>query len=166
MDKLINIDQFLLSENGSSIQEVRFYKIVWIGYCHPVVVLVGLLGNLVVLLVLPQLTYAMSDKSRVQYICLAVFDLLTLLNFHFLQVFLGDSLYYATRGRYYFYLEKVTHISCKLCWFNWYLLMCLASYCDLEFCVERAICVLGSFTRSGFPSSSARRSSSRSSPST
>ena len=26
MDKLINIDQFVLSENGSSIQEVRFYK--------------------------------------------------------------------------------------------------------------------------------------------
>ena len=139
MDSFINIDTAYLISNGSILNEVRFYKRIWFSYFHPVTVFTGLISNLFVLLVLPKLKYALSDKSRFQYQCLATFDFMTLLTFHFLQVFLGDSMFFASTGQYYIYIDKMGSWPCKLSWFNWYLFMALANYCYVEFCIERAI---------------------------
>ena len=139
MDSIINIDPKHLISNGSSLNEIRFYKRIWIGYLHPPIVFVGLITNLMVLVILPKMTNTLSNKSRFQYMCLAGFNFLTLMTFHFLQVFLGDGLFFASNGKFYFYLEKTGTISCKLCWFSWFLCMALANYCYVEFCIERTI---------------------------
>ena len=142
---MINIDTKHLISNVSGLDELRFYKRIWIGYLHPPIVFIGLLSNLIVLIVLPKMKDSLSDKSRLQYSCLAGFNFMTLLTFHFLQVFLGDGLFFATNGEIHLYIEKMGRIACKLCWFSWFLCMALANYCYVEFCIERAISVSAPF---------------------
>ena len=129
------------TENETDYKELRNYKSFWLVYLHPLILFTGILSNFAVFCLMPKINNSLTFKIRMYYISLAVFDFLTLISYHLLQVFLGDSLYLATNGANYLFIDKKWTFSCKMSWFIWYFFMSSAGYCYLKFCIERMLIV-------------------------
>ena len=139
MDLSIAVEPRHLISNATISDHVSTYKNFWLSYMHPVVLFVGIITSFTILMVMPKLNASLNKKSKSYYTCLAGFDLMALITFHLLQVFLGDSLYLLTKGKFYFYFDKLGTFACKFSWCVWYFFLANSSYCYLEFSIERMI---------------------------
>lgn len=99
---------------GAAKVDLNWYTIWVISYLMPPVILLGLVGNSLTQVLLVKWPECVSRRSRQHLLFLAFCDNGFLFWFHFLRVFLYDSLYVYSGGSWYYALE-IEHLSaCKL----------------------------------------------------
>lgn len=89
----------------------RYYN-VYMRYVLPPVLLLGLLGNPLVVVVFAQRSVLVQSRLRFYYLLMAVCDWLFLLDWP-LTGYLGDGLYLETGGAVYVYVEQLSVLWCK-----------------------------------------------------
>ena len=81
-------------------------------YVLPPVLLVGLLGNPLVVAMFSQRRVHVQARLRFYYLLMAVCDWLFLIDW-VLPGYLGDGLYYESDGAFYMYVDQLSVASCK-----------------------------------------------------
>lgn len=81
----------------------------------PVVLVVGLTTNPIIFCLMRRRSIAVSRRTRMYYLTIAVADFLILLSVHLGQGFLGDGLKWASGGAVYLYIPRINNIFCKVC---------------------------------------------------
>ena len=89
------------------------YYYAYMCYVLPPVLLVGLLGNPLVVAMFAQRRVHVQARLRFYYLLMAVGDWLFLIDW-VLPGYLGDSLYFESGGAFYVYVDQLSVASCKV----------------------------------------------------
>ena len=108
---------------------------------EPLLIIIGLTGNILVLVVMPKQGVLASKSAKFYYITMAIANFLDIIVGWFIRSFLSETLSMYTNGAFTIDLYKYSTWSCKMVFGIWTWLEILANYTLVAMGIERIIAV-------------------------
>ena len=113
-------------------------RVFLIGF-EPVLILVGLIGNALVLIIMPRKTVMAAKSAKFYYMLLAFADLMDIIIGWLLRSFISETMYIYTNGSFHFELYKQSSFTCKLFFGLWTFFETISDYTLVAMGIERII---------------------------
>ena len=114
---------------------------VFLGGFVPVLIMIGLIGNSLVLVIMPNQAVLASKSAKFYYIIIALANFFDIIFGWLIRTFLSETLALYTTGSFSLTLYKYTTWSCKILFGIWTWFEILADYTLVAMGIERIIAV-------------------------
>ena len=121
---------------------ISLYQICWFSYLLPSFLIVGVIGNLLVLIIMSSKGVFVSSRSKDYYRILSVLELTNICFNHFLKCYLSDGLDITTEGKFSIYLQNISKWHCKFWHGLWTIITSVTEYTIMMYCVERCLAIM------------------------
>ena len=108
-------------------------------FFDPIFIMIGLIGNAIIIIIMPRKEIKVGKSPRFYYISVAVADFINIFNSWFLWAFFKDSLYMWTDGKYSINIAISHIISCRTITTIWVFSEIYSDYSVLALSIERVI---------------------------
>ena len=115
-----------------------YLKLMFIVY-EPIVITIGLIGNLIVMVVMPRKSVKVAATLKFYYVSIAIADFIDIFNSWFLWVILSDTLYLVSGERFSVNLVTLHSFTCKGMVLVWAISEVYSDYSVTAMTIERLI---------------------------
>ena len=145
-DPNVSMDQHVDHINSG----IPFYRYIWYVYFLPACIILGTIDNLMALWALSNKTVTINKKYRSYYQVLSLLEILTILGCHFLDSYLGESLFLTSGGKYSLYVSRLSDFQCSFWSGMWTFITSITQYTVMMYCVENCFSILDAFNKPKF----------------
>ena len=118
-----------------------WYYRIWLVYCMPFIITIGLFNNVVSILIMQIANLQIGTRFKVYYTIISVFYLSTVLSVDLFSYYLEDGLALSTGGKFFFLTRSYSTWACKISAAVWRGSIMISNYTLACFCIERMIVV-------------------------
>ena len=122
-------------------EEYSFVLRFWYVFIEPWFLFGGVLGNLLILCVMPMNLVTIRASLKMYYIIIAISDLYNIINSWILWTFIYDTLSILTNGHIYFDLSVKSEFACKEIFTGWAAAEILSNYTLVSLLIEKILVV-------------------------
>ena len=129
--KLLKMLNLTIEER--SVENLAFMKnillLVFLKYFEPLLLIIGLIGNFLILVLMPKRCVQASASAKYYYILIALADLLDLIVGWVLRTLFGEILFIYSSGKLYINFYFINSLFCKILKTLWTLMESFSNYC-------------------------------------
>ena len=110
-------------------------------YIDPLAIILGLIGNLLIMVAMPRTSMTASKSAKFYYILIAFADFFDIIVGWMFRNFLGQSVAFYTNDAFKIDLYRVSTITCKIMYSGWMIFETISNYTTVAMGIERAIAI-------------------------